>query len=103
MIRAVPRRRGHVNVRYDSGFNMKLNAGQVYLYTGINQISRTVPKYVEQIASEPVCPPCEVVQPSCEIPLEKLALINSQIDQLITLFSNPETTVDTVIEALRGE
>jgi hypothetical protein len=101
MIRAIPRRRGHTNVRYNSGFSTKLNAGQVYLYTSINQISLGVPKYVETIATERVCPPCEVVQPSCEIPLEKLAAINSQIDNLITLFSDPETTIETVISTLR--
>ena len=92
-----------MNVRYNSGFSTKLNAGQVYLYTSINQISQAVPKYVEQVASETVCPPCqiEVVQPSCDIPLEKLVAINTQIDNLITLFSDPDTTIQTVLSTLR--
>lgn len=101
MIRAIPRRRGHTNVRYNSGFSTKLNAGQVYLYTSINQISQAIPKYAQEAAAEPVCPPCQVIQPSCEIPLEKLAAINSQIDNLITLFSDPDTTIETVISTLR--
>lgn len=106
MIRGVPRRRGPV-IRYSSVGLTSINAGQVHYYSALNEISRNVPKYAQQVELETIGGSggggiAEVIQPSCEVSQEKLALINSQVNQLISLFSDPETTIDTVISTLRS-
>jgi hypothetical protein len=108
MIRAVPRRRSPV-IRYSDVGLSSINAGQTHYFIPLNEISRNVPKYSQLVELETIGGGggegggiSEVIQPSCEVSLEKLGLINSQINQLITLFSNPDTTIETVISTLRS-
>jgi hypothetical protein len=103
MIRGIPRRRAPV-LRYSSQSFTNLNSGQMHLFAGTNEISRAIPKYANLVQTEPISisTPTQVIQPSCEASLEKLALINEQVSQLINLFSDPETTIETVITTLRS-
>ena len=53
MIRGIPRRRAPV-IRYSDSGLTSLNAGQTHYFIPLNEISRNVPKYAQQVELETI-------------------------------------------------
>jgi hypothetical protein len=102
MIRGISRRRP---VSYALNNNIKLNAGQVHLFKGLNAISSNVPEYLAHIQTETYCPPCppqvlSVIQPDCTIPNQKYQDLLDELTALNTLFASTGTSITDILTGL---